>query len=322
MEVKDFNKDECYCNKCKKTKPFYEFYRNPSDMMTEINGGYFLFCKKCTKEIVDEIMTSYGSKEIALVAMCNFFNIPLSEEAIKIIMEGVAERQHSRDFDWIQEYLEVLKSLGFARADWNNLSQYRLCFDDNLKTLKLEDLNNIQEIIDKWGTFTILEYEFLERTWTKYTKGLKLTPAQESLYAQLCLCELSIRKKQSDGDSFTNDQNTAMKLMSKLKIDDFKVDMGLDEKLIENRILQIERTDPADCYKDLTKFKDVQGIEEYMENAIMRPMRNLVANSKDYKVIEEFVATKSSEVNKATKKSKSDEKETKKRRVKTKKVSL
>ena len=75
-----------------------------------------------------------------------------------------------------------------------------------------------------------------------------------------------------------------VQLMKTLKIDDFSnsKEMTMAEKIIEAQIAWMEEEEPAFHYKDLEKYKDFTGKENYMYNHVLRPLKNLLVGSKEY----------------------------------------
>ena len=82
-------------------------------------------------------------------------------------------------------------------------------------------------------------------------------------------------------------------MLSKLGIDKFvSNDKSKEDRMLEFQTEYIEREEPAEHYKDLEKFKDYRGIGKYFDDHITRPFKNLLCNSKEYKVLNDFVASK------------------------------
>ena len=135
-----------------------------------------------------------------------------------------------------------------------------------------------------WGEQPNLEdYQFLEYRYSIYTDGIELSPSQETLYRKLCLAELSARRKESNGESSKEDTEQIMKLMTKLKIDNFeeKKDKTDIERILEKQIWEIENTEPAEMV-DKEEYRDYLDIEEDWGKHILRAVKNLIIGSKDY----------------------------------------
>ena len=110
-----------------------------------------------------------------------------------------------------------------------------------------------------------------------------MTEYQAKLYRSLCLAELSEFK----GDKTKEAIDIQAKIAKTLGIDQFNPDKELTniEKTLEYQIAVLENEEPAIYYKDLEKYADFMSIGNYWENHIMRPLRNILTNSKEYNII-------------------------------------
>lgn len=287
---------EYYCVKCGRFQLKKDFNLNYNKYLKEYNDGRMLYCNSCAKDISQDIMSDYGVFELGLRAVCTYFNMPIVEEAIVKLKDLYDSRPKEPNWNWVTQYGAMLKELNILDSYWDNLSGNSLAFDETFRQLKENELKVMTELNNLWGDRTLKEYEFLNSRWYKYTDGLRLTTAQASLYRQLCVQELYIRQNEKNKDTIRDIkdiQGEIMKLMNKLGIDKFESnDKSLDEKMLESQIEYIEREEPSDHYEDLEMFKDYRGIGKYFEDNIIRPFRNLLLNSKDYKILDEFLNKK------------------------------
>ena len=111
----------------------------------------------------------------------------------------------------------------------------------------------------------------------------KLTPAQETLYRQLCLVELSKRRKWTAKELTKDEQAMILTLMEKLKISNFneQKDKSEIDKILEKQIWEIENTEPCELV-DKEEYKDFLDIGKNWGQHILRAIRNLIAGTKDY----------------------------------------
>lgn len=279
-----------HCPICDTDKPLMHFPYSYTSINKSYNESRMFYCKDCCKKISQEIMWEYKSIRLGLKGICNFFSMPIVNNIIDDFAKAYEEEGCRTIVDWVSLYLKALKDNNIPEEAWDNYAHNVLMSDPLWRELDESELGTFKEIRDKWGDRPVSEYEFLEATWQRYTNGLTLTPAQESLYRQLCVCELNIREKEKARQSAATEQKMAITLMAKLDIDKFKSGKdSAENKMIEEKIYFIEHTDPADYFEDKDKFKDIQGIEEYTNDVLKRPMRNLLLNSNDYKIIEDYV---------------------------------
>jgi len=286
-------KPQYYCVGCGRHRDKKEFNLNYNKYLQEYNDNRMLYCISCCKTISQKIMADYENFEMGMRNVATFFCMPIVEEAIIKLKDLYEARNKDVDWNWVTQYGACLKDLEVDKEKWDNLTGNSLCFDPTFRQLDRDNFESLRELVKTWGDRTLFEYEFLESRWQKYTDGLKLTTAQASLYRQICVQELDIRNKEKAKEPVKESQGEVMKLMNKLGIDKFvSNDKSLLERGYEHQVEYIEREEPAFHYKDMEMFKDYRGIGEYFENHITRPFKNLLLNSKDYKILDEFLNTK------------------------------
>ena len=135
------------------------------------------------------------------------------------------------------------------------------------------------------------DYDFLEKTFERYTNGVEFINAQqEDLYRDLCRDRLSLRKI-NDGN-YKGDENLdtigkrVERIMAKLKVDEFESNKpkSLSDQLMFSKIAQIEETKPADLYKEPKKYCDFNHYKEYDEKLVYRPLGNTLAGHRDFNI--------------------------------------
>ncbi len=143
----------------------------------------------------------------------------------------------------------------------------------------------VQRVID-WGHYDETDYEFLEAKMEEYTGQFKvMKPSQVNRYRDLCKAELRKRKLEEDPNAQLKDITAAgkeiMDLMKLLRIDNFQSDTRSDvEKQLEYQAAMIEQTKPCED-EDIMKYQDFCGCQK-LEQQLMRPLRNLIAGTRDY----------------------------------------
>ena len=147
------------------------------------------------------------------------------------------------------------------------------------------DLTEMERL---WGKFEVEDYELLNAFFDMYTQDLpNMDTALELRYRDLCKAELRKRKADENGDigEITKAEESLRKNMALLKLDKFQDNKQSEvEKHIERMCWMVENTKPCEC-EDLEKYKDFSGFGiKWAE--IMRCMRNLIANTRDYPEIQ------------------------------------
>src|SRR5574344_2621303 len=135
------------------------------------------------------------------------------------------------------------------------------------------------------------DYDFLEKTFERYTKGVEFVNAQqEDLYRDLCRDRLSLRKLNDGNYNGEESQEVISKrverTMSKLKVDEFESNKPktISEQMLFAKIAQIEQTKPADLYKEPKKYADFNKLRKYEKDMVLRPLLNTLCGHRDFDI--------------------------------------
>ena len=143
---------------------------------------------------------------------------------------------------------------------WQDFSCTDIDYKDIASHIEKRDITKkeMERFELDWGKQDNVEdYEFLEYRYDVYTQTKEITPAQETLYRQLCLVELAKRRKELDKDSTKEEQDMILKLMDKLKISNFneQKDKRDIDRILEKQIWEIENTEPCELV-DKEEYED------------------------------------------------------------------
>lgn len=251
-------------------------------------NGRVPYCKECCNKMFQYYLDETKSAQSALYYTLMKMDVPF----IKDIYEKVNEMSVSGDVNGrktaisIGSYMNTIRKYTKNKEIWSDFSATDVDISDidsKIQTREVKKKEMDKFILD-WGQQPNLEdYQFLEYRYDVYTEGRELTPSQETLYRKLCLAELSARRKEANQDSSKEDTEQIMKLMAKLKIDNFeeKKDKTDIERILEKQIWEIENTEPAEMV-DKEEYKDYLDIEKDWGKHILRAVKNLLTGSKDY----------------------------------------
>ena len=278
------------CTSCGKEKPLNNYY--PSKNIH--HALYIPICKDCVVRNYKDNLKALDSNEVAAVwaTLCEM-GYPFINE-VWVATNSAIEEAKSKPGP---KKLAITVYLGFFAdyADKAELKEYAFWQSDTMLDelgLKLEKKDEFfkdrASLIIDWGDYrddADEAYDFLEYTYQEYTKTLEdMTTGQINRYRDLCKAEWRKRKAEENGDNKeTKDiQKEIVDLMKLLKIDNFQEDKSKDEihKFLEYHIWEIENTRPAEC-EDLEKYRNFCGSQGLLES-LMRPLRNLVAGTREY----------------------------------------
>ena len=285
--------DNKYCPCCDKVKTTIQFIE---DYRTDKKGTYLPLCKKCTEDIATKIGDKYGAVVgVWSAAMQN--GVPMMQKAWKRAQDLLTMAGANGLFT---AYYAGLKDVV---GDYSGVWQSDCWFGTFIAPVEIADTTQIginqystdelQQIFLEWGKFTDSSggidydaYEFLIPRYENYIKDVNgLTDAMSMQYKNLCKAEWQKIKADESGDIGAIDkaQKLVNGLLGVLKLDDFAVEKSDTDRFIDRLIWRIEETEPAEI-EDENKYVDVAGHEKTF-NSIMRSLRNIVANSRDFPAV-------------------------------------
>lgn len=271
------DKEIYYCTmqlspKCKKNNGLLDekdFYSTTNEEL--FHNKKLPICKHCLKKFV------YEDKKINLDKFKNIlqiYDIPFYEKEWNASLNGSKEVLGS--------YMRIVY-LNYKDKHWKDgdIIDKKLIYDEEDE--KLSDI----DLINRWGFgFTEEELQWLENDycqWTTHHDCEKLSI--QRLVQMICIKELEIRKARQNGKStdklekslreLMNDSNLTPKTMSAMNESE-------STKMYSQWIKDIEQYRPAEYFKDKSLYEDFDGIKEYFERFILRPMKNLLTGTREF----------------------------------------
>src|SRR5574344_2017931 len=298
-----------YCSMCGTESLSSDFYEstNPHDGYECDNKGnikrmgYVKICKKHIAQVYLDYLKK-GTMQSAVYFTCALTDTPFIKEVWDRYIELRNEKIKSgkitptqlKTYNDFAKYREQLKAMKKATDDWNDFSATNVDYKD-IMGLKKPDIALEAEkdllVLNLGMQEQMSDYDFLEKTFERYTKGVEFVNAQqEDLYRDLCRDRLSLRKLNDGNYNGEESQEVISKrverTMSKVKVDEFESNKPktISEQMLFAKIAQIEQTKPADLYKEPKKYKDFNKLRKYEKDMVLRPLLNTLAGHKDFNI--------------------------------------
>ena len=260
------------------------------------SNGKVPYCKECCNKMFQYYLDETKSAKTALYYTLMKIDIPF----IKSIYEIVNDRSLSGDKNGkrtpinVGTYVNELRRYSKNKEIWADFSATDVDItevDAKIQTAEIKQKEMKQWEID-WGIQDeVCDYEFLNDTFNRYTKGVEfVNPQQEDLYRDLCRDRLLLRKindnRYNGDETIDKVQNRISKTMATLKVDQFESNRPktASEQSFFAKIAQIEQTKPADLYKEPKKYKDFNKLRQYEEDMVLRPLLNTLCGHRDFDI--------------------------------------
>lgn len=276
MAVKSNKNNTNYCTmqlskKCKDKNgelPINEFYTATSPFYS---NGKFNICKNCLKEYVYERNGDIDTNKLKNIF--RIYDIPFFEK------------------EWESAINDNNETIGvyFKNVYLNHKNQTWLDGDllenDRVRTntLGIDD----EELINTWGEgWSMEDMIWLDKDfelWVTHHDCEKLSIRK--LVQMICIKELEIRKARQQGKSTEKLEKSLMELMNNSNLTPrtmSAVNETDSSKIYGMWVKDIEQYKPAEYFKDKKIYMDFDGIKEYFERFILRPMKNLLIGTRDF----------------------------------------
>ena len=256
-----------------------EFY----DSFNKLEGNKVCYCMKCCDKIFNYYKDNGYNIKTALYYTLQKIDVPF--------IQDVYDKLESKGKISVKNYLSEIQGRKDKIEVWNDFSSSDKISESTAdeKEKQKERLEHLEEI---WGIQDMeKDYEFLENTFDRYTKGVDfINQQQKDLYKDLCRDRLLLRKI-NDGryggeETIDKVQNRISKTMSTLKVDQFESNKPktLSEQSLFTKIAQVEMTKPCELYKEPRKYKDFNIIKKYYKDLVLRPLLNTLAGHRDFEI--------------------------------------
>ena len=269
------------CNKCDTEKNEKEFYISKSDKYFSL--GKIPICKECIGKKYNEYYEKYKSERTAIYHLCMYLWICFNDTIYKMASSAYSKEDVKTPI-W-QLYIQKLNSLG--RANGAGID-----FDESDLLEETSYTGNDEIIIDsrvkkRWGKgFTYEDYQWLEEDymeWTTHTDCSQISV--QKLVRMICIKELQIQKAREQNKQTDKLEKSLLDLMNNSNLTP-KTMSALNEsestKIYGTWIRDIEQTRPAEYFQDKKLYNDFDGIKDYYNRFILRPLKNLLTGSRDF----------------------------------------
>lgn len=274
---------QCTCCGRRYKKQLGNFYHSES-VLYNGNNHFITICKNCTDKLLDQYTSLLGNQDEAIKRLCLHFDMYFSEAICANAVKKDEER--SRISNYVSQ-LNLTHNAGKTYDTYLSEISERGGIDSYDDLENYNDGSRITKaMFERWQGNTPEDIIFLE----EHYKMLKKTNPnadnnQEIFIKDLCTIKLLQNKAMKDKNIGDFDKCT------KLYRDTFK-QAGLQTVQEEDSSVQnplgvnadiISQYTPEEFYKDKKLYTDFDGIEEYFETHVLRPMRNIMFNEHNQK---------------------------------------
>lgn len=288
-----------YCRKCMKFLPERNFYKAVDKKRVDTNGKISV-CKNCAQEIYDELFKETPVMEKVIHTMCTTLNVAFINNAVDATKAHIDTLTDSGKnvkaiFSiYLQKLVAVNPTMDkSADVDMTYVDVGTVYTD---KQFDIKESPIPKDVLDFWGRqYPEEDIRFLEKEYTNLkTTHVVKTYAEITLAKQVCFTVLDIEKVRSgkaEGD-MTKMLRSVQDLMKSLDIAPNVANTNTaseDDETFGMWIKDIEKSEPAIWLKDNPQYgiyRDIDNIDKYYKDYVVRPLKNFITESRDFNVEE------------------------------------
>ena len=258
----------------------------------EQNDGYLHVCNNCLNQLLEHYKAVYENNiQQVVYTLCLNFNIYYSNDVYDVATKSpnfdaspfttyitranMTQYKKWRDFTDTIDQKAVIG--GLISAEPKEVVEASLAQNEKPSS----------EVLGRWGVgYSNDEYSFMQTLYKSLMNQKRNpTPLQEDLIVDACKYKCQHNRFIQSGDSKAADIKTLSSLyqdaLKAVGLDVSPKNDGIDEGTFGSWVREIERHSPSEDYKDKKKFRDMDGLGEYVERFIYRPLKNWLTGSKE-----------------------------------------
>jgi len=282
-----------YCRKCMEYKTPTNFFKATDNFLD--SNDYMSVCKQCIDDIYEKFFIIEQSMDKAILRLCRLLNIRFNERALESAKKQIETH--------IEKGMKNPSVFGNYKAKILMVTSNKIGDKNTNEDLTFIEPN--EEIIEKLESPQVIDQEYYENIWGK-SQGLNqidyefldyeygrwvgpignVTHGEEVLIRDICHLQNQIRKERITGnDSKVNNLIEARQKIMKdgalTPLLQNAANSGKNADCFGVWLRDIEQIMPAEWYADQEKYKDIDGIEEDIQD-IKRSCKNFLVGSRDF----------------------------------------
>ena len=278
--MSDERKDVCI--HCGKIMPESSFYKSKSPYFAGI--GHMPFCKSCINELYKTFKTEYmGSGEIAMQRVCMITDMYFDA--------GLFESCESSVDKIVGTYIKKLNLSQCKNYTFSNNFDEGFHLSDssakyNARDLRIEAEENVDpKLVQKWGSGLLPEDYIALEAHYKYLKSANPNCDSNQEIFIIDLCYIKVKQMQSYREGKIDDYKVLTEQYRKT-FKEAQLKMAQETSAANNDswgewIERISQFTPEEYYRNKKLYKDFDGLGDYINRFLYRPLRNLMHGTTD-----------------------------------------
>lgn len=258
---------------CKKKKGIRENENFYTSVVAEIySNGRYNICKDCMKEYVYNSLEEIDLDRFKKIL--RIYDLPFLKDTFETALNSPKET--------VGNYMRYI-NLNHGDKTWLNSDGLNL----SIESFKGEEFIVTKEIMRKWGkNRTDEEYEWLEDTYNEWLEKNKSdTMGERTTFMYITMKQFDIMKGWENGENTKDAEESLRKFMSNANVvpKDLKEIAGNEsDECWGLYVKEVEKLRPAEYFEDKKLYFDFDGLIDYINRHMFRPLKNLLLKTKEY----------------------------------------
>lgn len=280
----DGRKHKFRCSCCGKGFPKQNgYFQKSNDVLFQSNDGYLPWCKSCTDNYVRQMTALYSNnEELAMKDFCQRAGWNYDVNALVASNETYSSH---RDRTRISHYAAKKNLNCGGRKTWIETLKYLQQQKEHevitsTDQTKDEDVQVKKSSVDRWGLgFTEMDYKNLDEHYFYLKKvNPNIDNNQEIFVKSLCNINMLMVRALQSGDSKEYAQlvDQYSKTFKQAGLRTIEEKDNSNNETLGVTLEIISQYTPEEFYEDKSLYQDNDGLGEYFDRHIRRPMQNLM----------------------------------------------
>lgn len=305
VEVNEEYKCTCCGHKFKRQETNFGKSKSP---IYKGNNGYLSICRNCVAELYEQYVKFYDNDENAAAERICQITDMYFDETLWASSRKISESRGGQSRNRISTYISRLNlACAGGTTTYSDTLVKRWADEDiEAEAQAAEEAEKepeeepeaepeeaappvAEDVVRRFGSgFEPGDYESMQYEYDDWVEryGDPIDKRQEELYVSICFMKQNLRKLLQKGDSNIGAAANSYRAQidaATTEIEDRKRKAEAEKQLtpVGEMIRDIEEFCPAEYYKDKKLFADFDGLKEYIERFMFRPLRNLLTGSKE-----------------------------------------
>lgn len=249
----------------------------------QANDGFLPWCKECTDKYMILLTALYSNnEEHAIEHFCQQADWVFDVEPLKCAREISSDRSRISSYA-AKKNLNVGGRKTYIDTLKHNYEEEQNKIISSKEQAKEQDISIAAAAVDRWGVgFSEMDYKNLDEHYRMLKKFNPNADNNQEIFIK-DLCNINMLKiralKNGDSKEYANLVDQYAKTFKQAGLRTVEEKDSSNDGTLGMTLATIAQFTPEEYYKDKQLYKDFDGLGEYFDRFVKRPLKNLMFNT-------------------------------------------